>query len=543
MSKVAHYLQEHLLGEVISSTDARAFFSTDGSIFQIAPNIIVYPRNENDVRKAARFSWQLAERGRLIPVTARGLGTSQTGAAIGSGMIISFPAHMNRVLELDAKSHTVKVEPGISYSKLQQTLHTHGRYLPPYPMSAEYTTIGGAIANNISGMRSVKFGDTLNYIKGLRVVLANGEVIETGRLSKRDLNKKLGETTFEAEIYRSLDALLEENHVVVERLERGTTINNAGYNLLDIKRKDGSFDLSSLIAGSQGTLGLITEATLDTEEYDPNSTLIVAQFDSIEHMQQAVIELRSMDTPPSSLELIDQYALEEINEINPNRLVDTLKAPFPMFMLFIEYDGNEKVAKKSVRKAEKVLERFAKTFDLYVDQDEKIRQFKVREAVSLIIANNDGLVHPVPLFDGVVPPDRLREYLEGIYRLLAANNIKPAVWGHAGDGNLIVRPKLNMGQVGDKQKAFRLIEDHHRLVLELSGSISGSEGDGRLNTPYLEAMYDPEAYTLLNKVKAIFDPHGTLNPGVKFGTSLDDLKAIVRPDFNIKNLFSQLPRS
>jgi FAD/FMN-containing dehydrogenase len=260
-------------------------------------------------------------------------------------------------------------------------------------------------------------------------------------------------------------------------------------------------------------------------------------------MQQAVIELRSMDTPPSSLELIDQYALEEINDINPNRLVDTLKNPYPMFMLFIEFEGSEKASRKSVRKAVKVLERFAKSFESYTEQEDKIRQFKIREAVSLIISNNEGLVHPVPLFDGVVPPDRLREYLEGVYRLLAANNLKPAIWGHAGDGNLIVRPKLNLGQVGDRQKAFRLIEDHHKLVLELSGSISGSEGDGRLNAPYLQAMYDPEAFALLNKVKAIFDPHGTLNPGVKFGSTVDDLKAIVRPDFNLKNLFSQLPRS
>src|ERR1039458_9991698 len=107
MSKVAHYLQEHLVGEVISSTDARRYFATDGSIFQLAPALIAYPRNENDVRKTARFSWQLAERGRVIPITARGAGTSQTGAALGSGVILAFPAHLNRILELDTKANTV----------------------------------------------------------------------------------------------------------------------------------------------------------------------------------------------------------------------------------------------------------------------------------------------------------------------------------------------------------------------------------------------------------------------------------------------------
>jgi FAD/FMN-containing dehydrogenase len=133
MSKVAHYLQEHLVGEVMTSTDARRYFATDSSILQLAPALIVYPRNENDIRKTCRFSWQLAERGRVIPITARGSGSGQAGASLGSGILLVFPAHMNRVLELDTKANTVTIEPGINYGKLQQTLHTHGRFLPPYP--------------------------------------------------------------------------------------------------------------------------------------------------------------------------------------------------------------------------------------------------------------------------------------------------------------------------------------------------------------------------------------------------------------------------
>src|SRR5688572_24659203 len=191
MSKVAHYLQEHLVGEVMTSADARRYFSTDGSILSIPPAVVVYPRSENDVRKVTRFTWQLAERGRVIPVTARGAGTDQGGAALGSGIILAFPAHMHRILELDDKSGVVVVEPGTNYGKLQQTLHTHERFLPPFPACLEYSTIGGAVANNAGGDKSVKYGTTRDFVKSLRVVLANGEVIETARLSKRDLNKKL----------------------------------------------------------------------------------------------------------------------------------------------------------------------------------------------------------------------------------------------------------------------------------------------------------------------------------------------------------------
>jgi glycolate oxidase len=187
MSKVAHYLQEHLVGEVMTSPDARRYFSTDGSILAVTPALIAYPRNENDVRKTARFTWQLAERGRVIPITARGAGTDQAGAALGSGIILAFPAHMHRILELDDKSGVVIVEPGVNYGKLQQTLQTHDRYLPPFPASLEYSTIGGAVANNASGEKSVKYGSTREFVRALRVVLANGEVIETGRLPKKEL--------------------------------------------------------------------------------------------------------------------------------------------------------------------------------------------------------------------------------------------------------------------------------------------------------------------------------------------------------------------
>ena len=168
MSKIAHYLQEHLAGEVMTSIDARRYFSSDSSILSIPPALIAYPRNENDVRKAARFSWQLAERGRIIPITPRGSGTDSTGGAIGEGLLIVFPAHMNRIIELDNKSGEVTVESGINFGKLEQTLQTHGRYISAFPSTLEYSTVGGAVAKNSSGQNSVKYGSIGEYVKRLR---------------------------------------------------------------------------------------------------------------------------------------------------------------------------------------------------------------------------------------------------------------------------------------------------------------------------------------------------------------------------------------
>ena len=542
MSKVAHYLQEHLVGEVMTGTDARLYFATDGSVLQLAPALIAYPKNENDVRKTARFSWQLAERGRVIPITARGAGTNQTGAALGSGIMLVFPAHMNRIVELDTKANTVTVEPGINYGKLQQTLYTHGRFLPPYPASLEYSTVGGAIAENISGEKSVKYGDTRGYVKSLRVVLANGEVIETRRLSKRELSKKLGLATFEGEIYRSVDTLIEENHELIQQLDRNVTKNNAGYQLGDIKRRDGSFDLTPLFVGSEGTLGIITEAVLDTESYDAGSSLLVAHFDSLEHVQSAILELRNLSELPSAIELVDGQVLQQVNDLNPNQLKDAIKAPFPLITLLVEFDG-EKHGKKRAKKAEKILERWAASMQVSDDPEQQQLLWKLRQSTSTLLGHNSGLVRPVPLFDAGVPLDRLREYIEGVYGLMETNNVKPGLWGHAGDGNLLLQPPLNLGQVGDRQKAFRLMDEYHALIIKLGGTISSSASDGRLRTPYLEQMYGPELYGLLQKLKQIFDPYGTLNPGVKFGSSLDDIKGMVRNDYDIDHTYTHLPRS
>lgn len=544
MSKVAHYLQDHLVGEVMTSTDARRYFATDASIFQLPPALIVYPRNENDVRKTARFTWQLAERGRVIPITARGSGTDQTGAALGNGIMMVFPAHMNRILELDTKDNTVTVEPGINYGKLQQALHTHGRFLPPYPASLEYSTIGGAIANNASGEKSVKYGDTRKFVKKLRVVLANGEIIETGRLSKRELSRKLGLATFEGEIYRSIDTILEEHQELTKLMKLRVTKNNAGYDLLDIKRKDGSFDLTPLLVGSQGTLGIVTEAVLLTEDHNPQTTLMLASFDNLAAAHDAIMELREMTDRPSVIELIDSKLLDQVQALNPNQLKNILTPPFPAVVLLVELDTSERHIKKQTKQAKKVLDKYSTNVQVSTDAERQQQFWKVRQTSSTILAHNEGLLKAVPIVDnGAVPLDKLTVYIEGLYKLFADNNLNSGIWGHASEASLHTQPRLNIGQVGDRQKAFRLIADWHKLVIGLDGTISAESSDGRLHTPYLEAQYGVEIYALLQKVKQVFDPYGTLNPGVKFGTSVDDLKVLIRSEYGMDHLYDHLPRS
>lgn len=545
MNKVAHYLQEHLTGEVLTSKDVRRYFSTDGGVFEVTPQLVVYPQNENDVRKTARFSWQLAERGRPVPITARGRGSDQGGAAIGEGMMVVFPAHMNKLLELDGRSGSATVQPGLVYAKLQQTLHTHGRFLPPFPSSIEFATLGGAVANNAGGEKTLKYGSTRNFVQSLRVVLANGEVIETKRLTKRELSKKMGLSSFEGEVYRALDKLIEENKEAIQGMDLAVTKNSAGYDLLDVKRKDGSFDLTPLIVGSQGTLGIVTQATFSTEPYNPNTTLIAAYIDDLNTAKDVVQELNKFPEGPSAVEVVDENLLKFIDEHNPNQLKGIVEKPFHKLVVLIEFDNqSDRTQKKLLKKATKLLKKRDITYQVETEAEKKEQLWKIRHSAAAVITHSEGTSKALPIIeDGIVPVDKFDEYLEGVYEIFNKYNLRIAVWGHAGNANLHMQPFLDLSQVGDRQKVFKIIDDYYNLVIGLGGSTSGEHSDGRLRGPYLKKLYGNEVYEIFRKTKKIFDPHNILNPGVKIDVTTDDVKPLLRDEYSMEHLYDHLPRA
>jgi FAD/FMN-containing dehydrogenase len=543
MNKVAQYLQEHLVGEVTTSADARRHFSTDGSIFELTPQIIVYPRIENDVRKTARFAWQLAERGRVIPITARGLGTNQSGGALGSGIMLVFPAHFNKILILDSKKGVAIVQPGLNYGKLQQTLQTHGVFLPPYPASLEYSTIGGAIANNAGGEKSVKYGVTKDYVKELRFVLANGEVVVSSRLSKRELNHKKGLNTFEGEIYRALDGLLTDYKELLNKTRPALRKNTCGYDLWDIKDGKGNFDLTPLLVGSQGTLGIVTEAKLKTVSYNPIVAMLVGHFDDIHKACTALEGLRALK--PSALELVDENLLNFVDANNPNQLKGIASKPFAKMTLIIEFDDAVSHTQQGkVRRAKKILTQHANTYIISKDEQEQATLWKLRHSAGAISWHDDGKKRALPIIDDVVVPlPKLPEFFEKVYSTFDKLGLKCPIWGHAGDGNFHIQPFLDLGEIGDRQKVFKLMDHFYAMVLALGGSISGQYNDGRLRAPFVKLQYGDEVYSLFEKVKAIFDPFNILNPGVKIGAGSQDVQPLLRHEYSLGHFYNHMPRT
>lgn len=534
-------LQSNILGSVNDNPDVLDYFSTDGSIFKIVPEGVVYPLNTADVRKVVSYIGQEAQKGKKLSIIPRGKGSDLSGGAIGSGIQLVFPAHMNKLINFE--QNLVKVQPGMIYSVLQQTLNSHGRFLPPYPSSISYSTIGGAVANNAGGEKSIKYGTTRDYVAGLRVVLSDGSLIETKRISARELSRKKGQTDLEGDIYRRVDGLLIDYAKEIEHARPVTSKNASGYNLWDLKDKDGSIDLSQLITGSQGTLGVITEITLKTIPYNPHTTLLVGYFDDIKNAGLAVEKL--IDLKASAIELVDFNLIDYLKKNRPQDVEGLLPETTPQIILLVEFDDISKFTQAmKTRRAARILSKFATSQKATINPIEQDAYWQLRRSAAAVMWMNNSSSQALPFIeDGIVPVEHLATFLDKTYKLLEKYDLDIAVWGHAGDANLHLQPLLNLSKQKDIDKLFSVQDEFTKIVLGLGGSLSGEHNDGLIRGAKLKEQFGEEVYGLFKEIKDIFDPANIFNPGKKTDVDIDTLKDQVRNEYSIRNLYDNLPHN
>jgi FAD/FMN-containing dehydrogenase len=529
MSKVAMYLQEHLRGEVVWGDSARARFSRDAGILTLIPDMVVYPYNLSDIRKLARFTWQLAEKGHVLPVTARGNGGDTTGAAIGKGAIVSLPAHMSGILEFDTKQRLLRVQPGLSCKALQTTMMTHGYSIPVLEDATLGMTIGGAIANNYAGANAHKYGSMRDWIEQIEVVLANGEVIQTGRIHKRELENKKGLPTLEGEIYRQVDGLITDNPEPIS--EMANALSNVGYALDQVKHRDGSFDLLPLFTGSQGTLGIISEIILRVTPYVPQAELVVIALGSLPEAHDALDALRTLQ--PSKLEMLNSAALDSIAKQQPSRLAELLGEidTTPAVLYFVEFD--DKHAAKHAKRVEKLFSRSSIAVTRVSDYEQRSVVWQLYNgSIALLktVEQSGRMVLPV-IDDVAIPNDKLQVYLEGVAALAGKYRASWPLWGHAADGRFSVMPAFDLRKVSDRQKTLKLMDEYYSMTAELGGVVAANAGEGRLHGSCGVKQYSADLASLFGQVKQAFDPYGTLNPGVKQTTSLKSIVPLLRDEY------------
>ncbi|MDB5179537.1 MAG: hypothetical protein JWN12_169 [Candidatus Saccharibacteria bacterium] len=526
MNKIAVYLNEHLLGEVTSSKAMRRRFSRDGSVLTITPEIIAFPRITNDIRKVARFSWQLAEKGHPLGLTIRGMGSDTTGAAIGKGMILSTSAHLNNILTLLTKDRLVQVQPGVTFEALNNALKWQGLALPNSPKNERYGTIGGAIATNALGDK----GEVSGAIEKLEIVLANGDLIETGRIGKHDLNKKLGLQTFEGEIYRKIEGLLEDNDEIIKQLAADRTRDNIGYKSLAlVKEKDGSFDLTPLFVGSQGTLGIISEIVLKTEFYKEQTIAVAVVQDT--GMARDITD-RLIELSPSVLRTIDGELFRRAAVLGAQAsLLGSVEAIGTV--IYVEFnDPSDRAQLGKLKKMRKLLNKLS--VGMVDSSDHQIDEFEAVLEIgeSLRRAGNDDEI-ALPIIDGAfVPAGRREEFTEALTELTTKHHIAVPLATNVLTGTIDAYPVLKLDAISDKQKLFRLISDYAELVTKTDGAFVSDGSEGRLKANAAWATITEAEAHLYEQLRAIFDPFGTMNPDVKQKNDIRSLVAALRTSFD-----------
>lgn len=536
MSKVAEYLQSHIIGEVSIRKETRALLSRDGSVMEITPEVVVYPRVTNDIRKINRFAWQLAEKGHILPVTARGGGSDQTGAALTSGLSMVLPAHMDEIYEYEPKQKLVRVQPGANMRAVNQALALHHATIPAAPVSASFSTIGGAVANNASGRQSGYYGPMRDFVHQLEVVLSNGDVIQTGRISKRELNRKKGQQGFEGDIYRGIDAVIEDNEELIAEQVADGQLGNFGYAIADVKKKDGSFDLTPLFIGSQGTLGVVSELIMRCEHLPRASTYVAITFQAKETARDALDILRSfkavtLDYYDGEIFAAAEKAGRKFKFYQAAKEIDKVNAV--VLMQFI--DHSDRARMKKIKKIQKQLQR--EDIQIFIARDEDEAEMQSVAGVTHYFAEPPkGTAMAMPVVDGfMIPHQRFDEFYGELAKLSKKLHLNLPLYGHANDGVYYARPLLDLHKVSDKQKILKLLDDMSKLVDSMNGIFVAESGEGRLKTRFASRVAGDSVNEMFAQVKKVFDPFGILNPGVKQVTELkavaDHLSSSYMPTF------------
>lgn len=513
-----------MLGEVFVAPSVVNAYTTDASVLQATPDMVAYPRATSDIRKIARFAWQLAEKGHVVPLTARGAGTDTTGAAVGGGMIIATMPHMNRIFEYDGGQKLVRLQPGVTVNALVNALSLQGTAVPELRWDHQMASIGGGIASQRSA---------IEYVEQLEVVLANGDVLQTKRLSKRELEKKKGQQNFEGEIYRGVDGLIEDNPDLLDKMVHDDDrLDHEGYAGLEaVKHKNGSFDLTPLFVGSQGSLGIISEMILKADYVNQSPVVIVAAFAERANARDALDEIEKAD--PTAVEYIDASYFEAAKTAGKTyAFYNEAEEQFGKVEAVVVVTVNDFNERARNKKMKRVMAKLV-PFGAHVVGDSDFDNSDLRALGSatywLLNPEKADLSAP-PVLDGMyVPLERFDVFCSELDALMKQHHVTLALYGRPLDELWYVRPLMRMATVADKQKLLKLTKDLSALASKHNGSPYGASGEGRLGAGLRTGEGDEQE--LFKKLKLIFDPNETLNPGVKLGTTPRDLARQIRSSY------------
>lgn len=546
-------LKKEFSGDISTDVAAREAVSHDASMFEIIPQAVVAPKNADDVASLVRL---VAEHKKDLPdlsLTARSAGTDMSGGAINDSIIVDFKKYFTEITSISSGS--ARVQPGVFYRDFDTQTREQGMLLPTYPASRDLCTVGGMVNNNSGGEKSIEFGKTEDFVTELSVVFADGIERTVKPLTKSELDAKMQLKDFEGAVYRDMFALLDKNYDVIKAAKPDVSKDSTGYHLWNVWDRDtGIFDLTHLIVGAQGTLGLTTDIEFKLVDARSEEGLLVIFLKDLTNLGELIKLV--VDKKPSRFESFDDNTVFLSMKFMPKflgflgfkkfvRLLISLIPEglllfkgIPRLILMVSIKGNDpqEVATK-IKELHTELKAKQKYYGISgfeeAPTDRQGEKFWIMRRYSFqILRSSVKDKHTAPFIDDlIVKPEHLPEFLPKLREIIKKYKLFATIAGHMGDGNFHIIPLMNIELQEERDKILPAMKEVNELVLSYGGSLSGEHNDGLVRGPWLERMYGPEVFGLMQQTKTIFDPQGIFNPHKKTDADWDYTMSHLREHF------------
>ena len=499
-------------GEVRFDAVSRMLYSTDASNYQIEPVGVVIPKTTDDVIAAMELA---ASHG--VPILARGGGSSLAGQAVGAALVIDTSKYLDRVISFQPDAKTVTVEPGINLDHLNKQIRQSGLMFGPDPSSSNRAAVGGVVANNSAGAHSILYGMTQDNLHSVKMQLADGQTVDLGPGSMRDLTKRAQNDDATGRLLKKILAFREDRHDLIARDFPPHWRRATGYSLNEFLKPDDVFNPARLIASSEGTLGTLLEVTLNLVPIPPKTGLVMLQFDNLVRAMEATPQI--LEVEPSAIELMDRMLIS-LTRQQPGyaRQISMIQGD-PAAVLVVEFYGKDEreLEQKADRLRQHLVERDIRLMtDPLVVLDPKAQKdvWQVRKAGLGLLMSVRGDAKPIPVIEDVsVPVEHLAKFVGAVEQMVAKHGTTAAFYAHASAGCLHIRPLISLKSVEGVETMRELAYQAAEIAHDFGGVMSGEHGDGLQRSELNEIIFGKELYQTMRDFKHLFDPEDLMNPG------------------------------
>ena len=554
MDKIKQLIKSSgFLGEIDNSAEVIAAYSHDASLFEIKPQLVVFPKDANDIEKLVKLVSDQKDNLADLSLTARSAGTDMAGGAINDSIIVDFRRHLTNI-ELITRT-SGQAQPGVLYRDFEARTLVHGALMPSYPASRDLASIGGMVANNSGGEKSLEYGKTKDFINELKFVFADGIERVVKPISKSELDKLMAKDDFEGQVYSQIYQLCEQNYDVIKAAKPNVSKNSMGYNLWEVwDRQTGIFDLTKLIVGSEGTLGFVTDINFRLVAARPHSGLLVLFLKDINNLGELIPAVLAHH--PATFESFDDKTLWLSIRFMPSflkllgwkRFIKLLVSlipdgwqllkGIPKLVLMVEFNGQtEAEVRAKIKALHSELKGQKARYEINGFEEDptegKSEKFWVMRRQSFnLLRSKVKEKHTAPFIDDlVVNPEYLVEFLPKLRGIINKYHLFATIAGHMGDGNFHIIPLMKLEDKAERDTILPAMKEVNELVLSYHGSLSGEHNDGLVRGPWLEEQFGKEVVDLFRQIKRIMDPKAIFNPHKKADANWDYSYSHIRDHF------------